>query len=269
MHALALSSGPALAADAASARLEAARALLARLGGDADSDRMWDAYKPLVLGLSRDLGLARHLEIGGGRDPLLTPEEATRDGLSVTVNDISQEELDHAPAAFRTACFDIAGDAPAGAYDLIYSRMVMEHVPDVARMWANIHGLLAPGGVAISLYPTLYAFPFVLNKLIPERMSSAIVGALFPNRTAHEDPKFPAHYDWCYGGEARMRPMMATAGFQDFAVVPFFDHAYYVRFPIVRDVHRVYAAGMRRLDWRVGTAYALMIAVKGGPLARP
>ena len=52
-------------------------------------------------------GLVRMLEIGGGRGPLLTPDEASAAGVELTVNDIDAHELSLAPAAFNKAQFNI------------------------------------------------------------------------------------------------------------------------------------------------------------------
>ncbi|MBV9218117.1 MAG: hypothetical protein JO366_19580, partial [Methylobacteriaceae bacterium] len=95
----------------------------------------WDNYKPTILAFASQACLrrgkpARLIEIGGGRDPLFTPEEAHSKGIAVTVNDIDANELAQAPRAFQRAQFDVAGDldrqgAMTGVYDLIVSRMVL------------------------------------------------------------------------------------------------------------------------------------------------
>ena len=55
-------------------------------------------------------GPVRLLEIGGGRGPQFTPDEAEKLGVALTVNDIDARELSLAPQGFATACFNIAGD---------------------------------------------------------------------------------------------------------------------------------------------------------------
>ena len=135
-----------------------------------DSREFWarNRFKATVLALvdhcraagRRDGCLVRVMEIGGGRDPLLTFDEVRASGVHYTVNDISERDLSVGPAEFDRICFDIAGAVDPslhGSFDLIVSRMVMEHVKDARRGWANVAALLAPGGVALAFHPTFVA----------------------------------------------------------------------------------------------------------------
>jgi SAM-dependent methyltransferase len=109
------------------------------------------------------------------------------------------------PREFGRALFDVAGDVDPkehGRYDLVISRMVMEHVRDAARAWANMANLLAPGGVALAFHPTLYAQPFVINWLIPERLTAPVLKLFFSDRHDGDSPKFPARYDLCIANPA-------------------------------------------------------------------
>src|SRR5262249_6987996 len=162
------------------------RALLEELGYEPDFRWAWDHYAPVVKALSQRLGLGRLCEIGGGRNPLLTLSEGSEIGARYKVNDISAGGLSLVPDGCETACFDGAGDPaalPAAlSFDLVFSRMVFEHLRDVAGAWANLHRLLKPGGVALAFIPTLYALPFMTNRLVPEWLSGAIVDRLYPHR---------------------------------------------------------------------------------------
>ena len=89
------------------------RALLDKVGYEPDFRWAWDHYEPVVKALSQRLGLKRLCEIGGGRNPLLSPCEVAALGASYTVNDISAGELALVPDGFETACFDVAGDPAA------------------------------------------------------------------------------------------------------------------------------------------------------------
>jgi hypothetical protein len=76
-----------------SAQLREMNELFAEVGYCFDFNWAWDNYKCVVLEISRRKALLRHLEIGGGRDPLFLPEEAEAHGLSVKLNDISAQGL--------------------------------------------------------------------------------------------------------------------------------------------------------------------------------
>ncbi len=96
------------------------------------------------------------LEIGGGRGPPMTPREAADAGIAYAVNDVDARELAMGPAEFEKVQFDVSGvvgPTLLGRYDLVISRMVMEHVRDAKRAWTNICGLLAPGGLALAFHP--------------------------------------------------------------------------------------------------------------------
>src|SRR5580704_14507314 len=73
-------------------------------------------YKPVVKILCSAFARRNLLEIGGGRSPLLTEQEARDFGISYTVNDISAMELDRCPAWAQRVCFDVAGAVPEANY---------------------------------------------------------------------------------------------------------------------------------------------------------
>ncbi|TCR65417.1 methyltransferase domain-containing protein [Bosea sp. BK604] len=228
----------------------------------------WENYEPTILALSRQFGLRRICEIGGGRDPLFTAEQASGHGVELIVNDIDAGELALTPAGLETARFDIAGDlsepdAARGAYDLMVSRMVFEHVHDVAQAWHNIHELLAPGGVALAFFPTLWAPVFTLNHILPEKASRAIVHALYPaRRDGGGDPKFPAFYDWCRGNPALLGPMLQRAGFSDIHVQPFWGHEYFKRMPGIREADHAFNALAAKTHWHFVTTHAYVVVRK-------
>ena len=238
-----------------------------RLGVVNERDWAWDNYENVVRGLARMLHARRLLEVGGGRDPLFKPEELSALGAELTVNDISQTELDVLPKSYRTACFDVAGDISAVAdlrnsFDLAFSRMVFEHVSDGQRAWANLYELLAPGGVALAFIPTLYALPFVINRLLPDDVAAKIVKLIYPHRTDDEDPVFPARYSWTYASDRKMRPMLETIGYREIVILPFYGHGYFDRFPVVRQIHAKFTELARKNDWRTVASYAYIAARK-------
>src|SRR5690606_29100848 len=113
---------------------------------------------------------------------------------SYTVNDIAQSELDLAPSYVEKACFDIAAeDVPQNRqYDLMFSKLVFEHIKDAKRAWNNTRALLKQGGIALHFCPVLCCPPFIINWLLPERLSRHILRFFFPARNEGEHPKFPA-----------------------------------------------------------------------------
>lgn len=244
---------------------------LRRLGYDCSERWAWDNYRSAVLALAQaclnggrhDQGRVRLLEIGGGRGPLLTPAEAASAGIELTVNDIDAHELSLAPAEFNKAQFDIAGridPAWEGRFDLIISRMVMEHVRDAPRAWANMRALLAPGGVALAFHPTLYAPPFVINWLLPERLAARALRFFFPNRHEGDYPKFPARYEMCFSDPAKIAPILVRCGFSQILVAPFWRHGYFRNLPLLREADAALQHLAEAHDWRALTTYAYTLA---------
>jgi SAM-dependent methyltransferase len=227
----------------------------------------WANYERVVRHLAEAFGAKRLIEIGGGRDPLFGRAALAEIGAELTVNDISPTELAALPKGYRTACFDIAGDLSPeeiarGGYDLAFSRMVFEHVADGKRAWENLFRLLAPGGIGLAFVPTLYAFPFVANWLLPDDFAARIVKLIYKNRTDNEDPVFPARYSWTVASEKKLAPMLSGIGYRETMVVPFYGHDYYRPFPLVRDIHAKFTEIARARDWRFFASYAYIAARK-------
>jgi len=199
--------------------------------------------------------------IGGGRRPSFQLSELPDNLKSYTVNDISDEELSLVPEGYDTACFDVAGDASGfeGRYDVVFSRFLAEHVRDGRAMHRNIYKVLKPGGVAFHLIPTLYALPFVINRLLPERIGEKVL-ALNPRREI--SPKFPAFYSWCRGNTPAMRRLFDQIGYERVEIRGFYGHFYYETIPLLREIESWFAHLACRNEWSWCTSYAYVIAHK-------
>lgn len=238
----------------------------AELGVSNTDEWGWDNYVRTIRHLIAYFDARQVLEIGGGRAPMFDLPELADMKVALTVNDISTTELARLPAGYLTACFDVAGNLPSeirrDAYDLAFSRMVFEHVEDGRQAWRNLHAVLAPGGVAIAFIPTLFAFPFIVNWLIPDRLAKRIAEMLDRGRSDDTVPVFPARYSWSYSIERWLRPMLSEIGYREVMILPFYGHRYYQRFPIVRDVHAWFTRLARRKDWRIFSSYTYIVVRK-------
>lgn len=205
---------------------------------------------------------AQILELGAGRWPSFKIAEMPSTVESYTVNDISAEELALLPAGYDKACFDVSGDASSftDTYDVVFSRFLAEHVRDGVAMHRNVFRVLRPGGVAFHLIPTLYALPFVLNKLAPERLTTPLLKWLSPRRAI--SPKFPAYYSACYGNPARMTDMLRDIGYTKIEIKPFFGHFYYENIPILSLIHRHFSSMAADHNWNYLSSYAYITAFK-------
>lgn len=231
------------------------------------SESAWQELKPTLRRILQTLPARTVLEIGGGRHPFFSVAEARQLGFKLTVNDLDAQELEHAPGEFDrlvldiTADLDRSSDVP-GPFDLIFSRMVFEHVRDARKAWTNVHRMLQPGGVGFAFVPTLYSPPFILNRLIPEALTSRMLRILDRTRNPDDIPKFPAFYDGCRARESAIAPMLTEIGFREVCVVPFFGTPYFPAIPVLRDVARVFDRAIEKRDWRMFASYAYITARK-------
>lgn len=187
------------------------------------------AHKDWFRDLIREHGAKDVLEIGAGANPTLGPDAVRELRLqSHTINDVSADELRKAPAGAKTLCADFA--APnlgiEDRFDFAFSRMVNEHVRDGHVYYGNIHRALKPGGVTAHVFSTLYSLPFVVNRLLPESLSAALLD-IFARRDHHKDGKFRAYYSWSRGPSRRQFRRFESLGFDVLQYTGYFGHLYY------------------------------------------
>jgi hypothetical protein len=203
------------------------------------------------------------LELGGGRRPSFTLDDMPVKLNSYTVNDISADELALAPPEYRKACFDVSGDVSnfEGRYDVVFSRFLAEHVKDGYAMHKNVHAVLKKGGVAFHLIPTLWASPFVINRMLPETLGRKILTTFYPIRKT-VSPKFPAYYSRCKGDTEGMRKMFAELGYSKVEIRNFYGHYYYDKVPGLKQIEDFLSGLAARKDWSGYSAFAYIIAYK-------
>jgi len=224
----------------------------------------WQNYKDEIARLISEKDRPDIVEIGAGRNPLFSNSDLPPNAGSYTISDISSRELDRAPGSWNKACFDICGDVSSvqAKFDLAFTRMLAEHVPDGYRFHSNVFSLLKPGGVAFHFIPTLYSPPFVINKLLPEALSGKILRAFFRNRNDDGIPKFPARYSMCTGRSVRQVRRLRSIGYADVDIKSFYGHDYFSKIPVIRELD----SGLTKLAYRRGLsqfgAYAYVILVK-------
>ena len=169
-------------------------------------------------------------DVGGGANPVLAADYVREKNLDYTVLDISAAELEKAPANYHKICADIA--APAcelgKRFDLVFSKMVAEHIPNAEQFHRNVFNSLNDNGLAIHFFPTLYTLPFAVNRVIPESFSSALLNVFAP-RDRHQHDKFPAYYHWCRGPIPSQIRRLTGLGYEIVHYRGFFGHPRYYR----------------------------------------
>lgn len=197
------------------------------------SARAWSQHGEQLVHLITRGKLRRICDLGGGANPVLPLQMVRQLGLEYTILDISASELAKAPEGYKKLQADICGQLPAGVqeFDLVFSKMLAEHVPDGAAFHRNVLRLLRPGGLAFHFFPTLYALPFIVNRLLPERLSRYLLNLVSP-RDSYQHAKFAAHYHWCRGPTSRQLRALRGLGYEVVSYVGFFGHeSYWKRLP--------------------------------------
>ncbi len=228
---------------------------------DNTSSEAFKNYKSIVIEQSKGKTV---LEIGAGRQPLFSPEELVQYEINYVGNDISQVELDAMPLAVPKYVFDASKDVPADCldrFDFIFSKMVQEHIEGTPRYYQNLAKMLKHGGVALNFHPVLYAFPFVINRLMPERLSDPLLYALRTDRTRMRNPKFPALYDHCVISR-KVRDNLKGQDFSEVVQIPFYGHGYYKSLPMIRNIHRRITDFIRSKGVTVMASFCYTLAIK-------
>lgn len=95
-----------------------------------ESRHAFNNFKAHIRSLIEDRSCRRICEVGGGANPIFSPEEVQALGLEYTILDISETELAKASGEYRKVVADSTqpGLLIPGGYDLIFSCMLAEHV---------------------------------------------------------------------------------------------------------------------------------------------
>lgn len=223
----------------------------------------WQRHSETVKWLIEQYRPRAVCEIGGGANPTLPLSSVAERGIEYTVLDISRSELDKAPTGYRKVAADICASplAIAGQFDFMFSKMLAEHVSSGRTFHENVFALLAPGGIAFHFFPTLYCPPFVVNKIVPERVSYAAL-RMFSPRDQHRHAKFPAHYSWCRGPTTSQVARLESLGYEIVSYRGFFGHDYYRRIPVLRSASRAVASHLCQRPWAKLTSFTYLLLRK-------
>lgn len=193
------------------------------------------------------------------RRDLLSRDERDRLGHAYTIVDIDGRELAQAPDDVHKIELDITSSALPRSFDLIISRHLAEHVRDPKAMHRNVRAMLRPGGIAIHFFPTLYSAPFMVNRLIPEKLAEWGLLRLQPYRASGGHGKFPAYYRWCRGPTRGQVRRLLSVGFEVDEYVAGFGHAYYCRAPILQRLENAKTQFLLRHPLAHLTSYAIVV----------
>jgi SAM-dependent methyltransferase len=223
----------------------------------------WFDYPDFVIGLVHQYGLRQICDVGGGANPILPLQLVNDHQLDCTILDISSTELAKGPREYKKLVQDIEAEnfTLIDQFDLVITKMMAEHVRNGRLFHENIFSMLKPGGVAVHYFPTLYAFPFLINRFIPEWLSSFLLGVFLP-RDRYLLGKFRAYYRWCYGPTPFMLKMLTKIGYEIILYKGIFGHIYYDRVPVLRTLHSAYTQYLAKHPTPYLTSFAQVILRK-------
>jgi len=138
------------------------------------------------------------LEIGAGPNPCIEQKIVEQNNIEYHLNDYAASELNKGNNNYRKIPGNFLDVGLPQKYDLITSKMVLEHVSNPRAFHKKAYDYLNPGGIAIHFFATLYSAPAVLNLILPEFISDQLV-KWGQNRNPEFHGKFPAKYHWCRG----------------------------------------------------------------------
>ena len=228
---------------------------------------LWQSYDAFVLEVAHRNDVRAVAELGGGANPVIADADVWGFVPDRVVIDISAEELAKAEGDVDKRVEDLCQPIQEGlnSYDLVFSKMLCEHVSDAEVFHRNCFDLLRPGGRAIHFFPTLYATPFVINRLLPEDLARSLLSPLQPGRLS--DPKhgkFPALYRWCKGPTRKTLEHYRGVGFEVEEWRGGFGHSYYDRVSVLDGMEKAKSQFLLRHPVPLLTSFAVVVLRKPG-----
>lgn len=155
------------------------------------------------------------VDLGGGRRCVYAGALPDRGAVRLIAVDVSAEELALNTDVDETAVAD-AGHLPFpdGSIDLVLSRTVLEHVPDVAGAVREMARVTRPGGVSLHFLPGRYALFALVARALPFGPLLRILHAVSP--ATRGEVEFDVHYDHCH--PAAIGRAFRDAGFREVRV---------------------------------------------------
>ena len=179
------------------------------------------------------------IELGGGANPSLSAEQVA--GHCYIIIDISEGELRKADGDYyEQIVADVSKDQLDLTADLVFSRMVLEHVPHPKAFHTAIYQMLKPAGRALHFYATLYSPATVINILLPEWITDPLVKVLQKERRDEKKGKFKAYYRWTKGPTGKQKQRLQNCGFQIVMFNGYIGSGYLHRIPILNKIERLY-----------------------------
>ena len=216
-----------------------------------------------ILQIIKENNVKKILEIGSGANPALDVNTVRELKLDFTTSDVDENELKKADDIYKKLMLDLSKRKinTVDKYDLIFSRMVGEHISNGEIFHKNIYKLLNPKGLSVHCFSTLYAFPFVLNRFMPEGLSNMLLNRFAP-RDEEKHGKFKVYYRWSRGPSKKMIEKFKEIGFEIIEYNGYFGHNYYKKIIPLHKLEQLKARWLVKHPVPSLTGYACVILRK-------
>jgi ubiquinone/menaquinone biosynthesis C-methylase UbiE len=199
------------------------------------------------------------LDVGGGRRCVY--HHALRPEIELIATDVSVEELGQNPHASRTVVADVSEHLPLPdeSADLVISRAVLEHVPDVRAAARNMAAVMKPGATTMHLLPGRNSLFGLAARLLPFTPLLTVLHWVDPSTVGRTE--FDVHYD--QGTPDQLKAAFEAAGLRDVSVEVTWAQPEYFEpvFPVFI-LYSLYEWVTRRLQIRSLAAYMVLRARK-------
>jgi 2-polyprenyl-3-methyl-5-hydroxy-6-metoxy-1,4-benzoquinol methylase len=146
-------------------------------------------------------------------------------------------------------------------FDLVFTKMLAEHITNAEQFHKNILSCLANNGLAVHYFPTLYTLPFLINYVMPERLADTLLH-LFDTRDRYQHAKFPAYYRWCRGPTLKQIKRFISLGYDVVEYRGFYGHPYYNKIKVLDKINKIKSNFLLKHPSPIFTSYAYVVLKK-------
>lgn len=223
----------------------------------------WDGFASYLTNIISENHIKKICDVGGGANPVLSADYIKENNIDYYLLDISEHELKKAPGNFKKILADIASPhfQLNTKFDLVFTKMLAEHITDPEQFHKNILGCLADNGLAVHYFPTLYTLPFFINYIMPERLADILLH-MFETRDRFQHAKFPAYYRWCRGPTNQQINRFTSLGYDVVEYRGFFGHGYYSKIKVLDKMNWIKTNYHLKHPNPVFTSYAYVVLRK-------
>jgi SAM-dependent methyltransferase len=201
------------------------------------------------------------LDLGGGRRCVYAHCVEPPGRVRLVAVDISADELALNTDVAETHVADVTTGlpVPAASVDLILSRALLEHVPDVPAAIGHMARALKPGGVTLHLVPCRFSLFGMAARILPFGPLLRLVHLVMP--WTRGQVEFPVHYDHCY--PQALEREFRSAGFAEVKTwITWASPGYFEAIYPLFLLHAAYEWVVRRLGFRALAAYTVVRAAR-------